>query len=55
MEVPTTVEDQTTLTILLRDLGEVEVPHTFVVVVAVEQELVEPMEQQLSTNGISIN
>ena len=43
------VEDQTTLKILLRDLEEVEVPHTFVVVAEVEQELVEPMEQQLST------
>lgn len=46
------VEDQTTSTNRTRDQGEVQVPHTFVAVVEAEQGLVEPREQQLSTNTI---
>ena len=50
-----TEEDQMTLMILMIDLEAVQVLDTFVVaVVEAEQELVEPTEQQLSTNTISI-
>lgn len=47
------MEDQTTSTIRMRDPAEVQVPRRFVVGVEAERELVEPMEQQLSTNMIS--
>jgi hypothetical protein len=53
--VPMTEEDQMTLMILMIDPEAAQVLDTFVVaVVEVEQELVEPTEQQLSTNTISI-